>query len=56
MKMREKVIEAIINHIVDMKLSDFDIVGAHISTPEVIDEEEKVCKIPIDIELKQKKR
>lgn len=54
MKMREKAIEAIIDHIIEMELPDFDIIGAHMSTPEIINEEEKICKVPIEIRLRQK--
>ncbi len=54
MKISEKVIEAIINNIIDMDLPDFDITGSSISNPEIVDEEIGICKMNIEITLKKR--
>lgn len=54
MKIREKVIDTIINNIIDMELPDFEITGSSLSNPEIVDEENGICKMNIEITLKKK--
>lgn len=54
MKMNEKVIETIIERIVDMKIPNFNIIDAQLSSSYVIHEDEGTCEIDIKIILKEK--
>ena len=54
MKMNETVIDTIIEGIVDMKIPNFNIIEAQLSSPYVIHEDESTCEIDIKIILKEK--
>lgn len=54
MKMNEKAIEAIIEGVVNMKIPNFNIIEAQLSSPYVIHEDEGTYEIDIKIILKEK--
>lgn len=54
--MKESVIEAIMDTIINIKLPDFDVIETSVSSPYIMDKENDICGIDVKLILKEKSK